>query len=279
MRLSSLLKQSGSVVLWTNDGAAGGDGTCSRLGPVSGMSGLLRAAAGTPLRKAIHMRLLIIEDDAKLAPLLARGLREEGFAVDVARDGEDGAYRAAGQDYDLIVLDVMLPGLDGFEVLERMRARGRRTPVLMLTARGAVEDRVRGLNGGADDYLKKPFEFEELLARIHALLRRAAPERDVCLRAGGLVLDPRSHEVTRGGAPIELTAKEFAILEYLLRHRGRVISRTELSEHAWDENFDAMSNVVDVTVYRLREKIDRRGPPLVQTVRGAGYVLRAPRKA
>lgn len=222
------------------------------------------------------MRLLIIEDDRKLAPLLARGLREEGFAVDVSGDGEDGAFRAVEQDYDAIVLDVMLPGIDGFQVLEKMRAKGRRTPVLMLTARGAVEDRVRGLNSGADDYLKKPFEFEELLARIRALLRRAAPEQDVRLAAGDLLLDPQRREVTRGGERVELTAKEFAVLEYLLRHRGRVISRTRLSEHVWDENFDAMSNVVDVTVYRLREKIDRRGPPLVYTVRGAGYVLREP---
>lgn len=220
------------------------------------------------------MRLLIIEDDPKLAPLLARGLREEGFAVDVAHDGEDGAYRALEQDYDTIVLDVMLPGLDGFEVLRRLRGKGRRTPVLMLTARGAVRDRVRGLNSGADDYLRKPFDFEELLARIHALLRRAAPQPDLRLAAGDLVLNPQSREATRGGVAVDLTAKEFAILEYLLRHRGRVISRTELSEHAWDENFDAMSNVIDVTVYRLREKIDRRGPPLVHTVRGAGYVLR-----
>ncbi len=225
------------------------------------------------------MRLLIIEDDPKFAPLLARGLREEGFAVDVTGDGADGAFRATEQDYDLIVLDVMLPGLDGFEVLERLRAKGRRTPVLMLTARGAVQDRVRGLNSGADDYLHKPFDFEELLARIHALLRRSAPEADVCLRADNLVLDPRSREVTRGGERIDLTAKEFSILEYLLRHRGHVISRTQLSEHVWDENFDAMSNVVDVTVYRLREKIDRRGPALVHTVRGAGYVLREPAKA
>ncbi len=225
---------------------------------------------------AAAMRLLLIEDDRKLAALLARGLREEGFAVDATDDGTDGAFRAVEQDYDAIILDVMLPGLDGFQVLEKMRAKGRRTPVLMLTARGALADRVRGLNSGADDYLRKPFDFEELLARIHALLRRAAPEPDVCLRADDLALDPRSRKVERAGHSVDLTAKEFAILEYLLRHKGRVISRTTLSEHVWDENFDAMSNVVDVTVYRLREKIHGRGAPLVHTVRGAGYVLREP---
>jgi DNA-binding response OmpR family regulator len=224
------------------------------------------------------MRLLIIEDDKKLATLLARGLREEGFAVDCSHDGEDGAFQAIERNYDAIVLDVMLPVMDGFEVLERLRAKDRTTPVLMLTARGAVQDRVRGLNSGADDYLRKPFEFEELLARVHALLRRAAPQTDVRLIADDLVLDPRTREITRGGVRVDVTVKEFAVLEYLLRHRGKVISRTELSEHVWDENFDAMSNVVDVTVYRLREKIDRRGPPVVRTVRGAGYVLRGPEK-
>lgn len=222
------------------------------------------------------MRLLLIEDDTKLAPLIARGLREEGFAVDVTGDGGDGAFRVVEQEYDAVILDVMLPGLDGFQVLEKMRAAGKRTPVLMLTARGAVKDRVRGLNSGADDYLKKPFDFEELLARIHALLRRAAPEQDVTLRVDDLILHPLSREVTRAREKVDLTAKEFSILEYLLRHRGRVISRTQLSEHVWDENFDSMSNVIDVTVYRLREKIHRHGPPLVHTVRGAGYVLRVP---
>lgn len=222
------------------------------------------------------MRLLLIEDDRKLSALLARGLREEGFAVDATDDGDDGAWRAGEHEYDAIVLDVMLPGMDGFQVLEKMRSKGRRTPVLMLTARGALADRVRGLNSGADDYLKKPFDFEELLARIHALLRRAAPEPDVCLRADDLVLDPHTRAVTRGGRAVELTAKEFSILEYLLRHKGRVISRTALTDHVWDENFDAMSNVVDVTVYRLREKIHAHGAALVHTVRGAGYVLRDP---
>jgi DNA-binding response OmpR family regulator len=222
------------------------------------------------------MRLLIIEDDLKLASLVARGLREEGFAVDLSHDGDDGVFRATEQDYDAIILDVLLPGRDGFQVLETLRSRGHRTPVLMLTARGAVEDRVRGLNGGADDYLKKPFDFEELLARIRALVRRAAPVPDVSLSAGGLRLDPQRREVSRAWALIDLTQKEFAILEYLMRHRGRVISRTRLTEHVWDENFDAMSNIVDVTIYRLREKIHRHGPPLVHTVRGAGYVLREP---
>jgi DNA-binding response OmpR family regulator len=222
------------------------------------------------------MRLLLIEDDPKLSRLLTRGLREEGFAVDASADGDDGAWRAVENTYDAIILDVNLPGMDGFAVLEMLRSKGRRTPVLMLTARGALQDRLRGLNSGADDYLRKPFDFEELLARIHALLRRAAPEKEVCLRVGDLTLDPQKREVIRSGHGVDLTAKEFAILEYLLRHKGRVISRTTLSEHVWDENFDAMSNVVDVTVYRLREKIHAHGPPLVHTVRGAGYVLRDP---
>jgi DNA-binding response OmpR family regulator len=220
------------------------------------------------------MRLLLIEDDAKLSRLLTRGLREEGFAVDATAEGDDGAWRAIENAYDCVILDVNLPAMDGFTILEKMRAKGRRTPVLMLTARGALQDRVRGLNSGADDYLKKPFDFEELLARVHALLRRAAPEPDACLRADDLVLDPHRRQVTRGGEHVALTAKEFAILEYLFRHRGRVISRTQLTEHVWDESFDSMSNVVDVTVYRLREKIHRNAQPLVHTVRGAGYVLR-----
>ena len=222
------------------------------------------------------MRLLLVEDDAKLSELLARGLREEGFSVDPTADGEDGAWRAVTTDYDALILDVNLPGMDGFAVLDPLRAKGRRTPVLMLTARGALQDRLRGLNGGADDYLRKPFAFEELVARLHALLRRAAPEPDVCLRTAGLVLDPTARVASRDGRLIDLTAKEFAILEYLMRNKGRVISRTVLSEHVWDETFDAMSNVVDVTIYRLREKIHAHGPPLVHTVRGAGYVFRDP---
>jgi DNA-binding response OmpR family regulator len=223
------------------------------------------------------MRLLLVEDDGKLSRLIARGLREEGFAVDTARDGEDAAWRAVEGEYDCVVLDVMLPKLDGFGVLAKLREAGKLTPVLMLTARGALEDRLRGLRGGADDYLTKPFAFEELLARLHVLVRRHSPERDVCLRAKNVVLNPLTRQALVAGAPVELNPKEFSILEYLLRHRGRVISRTCLAEHVWDENFDAMSNVVDVTVYRLREKLQGGlASPLrlIETVRGAGYVIK-----
>ena len=221
------------------------------------------------------MRLLVIEDDENIARFLQKGLREEGFAVDVARDGEEGTHLAREVDYDLITLDVQLPKRDGFEVLRDLRSRGVRSRILMLTVRGAVEDSVRGLEGGADDYLKKPFAFAELLARVRALLRRNAQEGPSILSAQDLVMDLRTRKVTRGGEQVVLSAKEFTVLEYLLRHPGEVISRTRLAEHAWDENFDAFSNVIDVTVYRLREKIDRgQACRLIHTVRGAGYVLR-----
>lgn len=221
------------------------------------------------------MRLLVIEDDENIARFLQKGLREEGFAVDVAHDGEEGLFQAREVDYDLITLDVQLPKRDGFDVLRELRRRGVRSRILMLTVRGAVEDSVRGLEGGADDYLKKPFAFAELLARVRALLRRNAQEGPSVLEAQDLVMDLRTRRVTRGGEPVVLSAKEFTVLEYLLRHPGEVISRTRLAEHAWDENFDAFSNVIDVTVYRLREKIDRgQSCKLIHTVRGAGYVLR-----
>ncbi len=221
------------------------------------------------------MRLLVIEDDENIARFLQKGLREEGFAVDVARDGEEGTHLAREVDYDLITLDVQLPKRDGFEVLRDLRSRGVRSRILMLTVRGAVEDSVRGLEGGADDYLKKPFAFAELLARVRALLRRNAQEGPSILSAQDLVMDLRTRKVTRGGEQVVLSAKEFTVLEYLLRHPGEVISRTRLAEHAWDENFDAFSNVIDVTVYWLREKIDRgQACRLIHTVRGAGYVLR-----
>jgi len=222
------------------------------------------------------MRLLIVEDEPKVARFIERGLREEHYAVDVAYDGEAGLDLALLHDYDLAILDVMLPRKDGFTVLQELRAAGRSCRVLMLTARDGVHDRVRGLDGGADDYLVKPFAFEELLARVRALLRRRADE-PVVLCAADLELDLTSRKVTRAGKLLALSAKEFAVLEYLLRHQGAVISRTQLSEHVWDQHFDSMTNVIDVTLYHLRQKLDRDFPvPLIRTVRGAGYVLEAP---
>jgi DNA-binding response OmpR family regulator len=222
------------------------------------------------------MRLLLVEDEPKVARFIERGLREEHFAVDVARDGPSGADLALTHDYDAIILDVMLPGRDGFAVLRELRAAGCRSRVLMLTARDSVKDRVRGLDTGADDYLVKPFAFEELLARLRALLRRRADE-PLLLRAADLTLDVKSRETNRAGRPLALSARECAVLEYLLRHQGEVVTRTRLAEHVWDQHFDPMTNVIDVTVYHLREKVDRPFPvPLIHTVRGMGYVLKAP---
>ncbi len=211
-----------------------------------------------------------------MAGLLRRGLTEEGWAVDVAQNGEDAVWAASENPYDAIVLDVMLPDTDGFEVCRRLRATGRWAPVLMLTARDGVPDRIAGLDVGADDYLTKPFAFSELFARLRALLRRGAPERPAVLRAGGLTLDPATRRVHRGDVPIELTAKEFALLEALLRRSGEVLSRGQLIEHVWDFDHEAESNVVDVYVRYLRMKIDRPfGRDSIETVRGVGYRLRA----
>jgi len=219
---------------------------------------------------------LVVEDEVKMASLLSRGLKEEGYAVDVAATGQEGVWAATENPYDAIVLDVMLPDVDGFEVCRRLRETGRWAAVIMLTARDGVAHRVRGLDAGADDYLTKPFSFAELLARLRALLRRDAGERPVLLRAGDLTLDPATRRVTRGDAPVELTAKEFALLEYLLRHPDEVLSRTRLIEHVWDFAYEGDSNVVDVYVRYLREKIDRPfGRHSIETVRGAGYRLRA----
>ena len=222
------------------------------------------------------MRILIVEDETSIANFIRDGLTEEGFAVDVADNGKKGLQLALDNldEYDVLLLDWMLPGLNGIEICRSIRRENEHIPIIFLTAKDTVDDAVFGLEAGANDYIRKPFSFEELLARLHALLRRAAPEKDICLRAADLTLDPQKRTVTRAGHTVDLTAKEFAILEYLLRHKGRVISRTTLSEHVWDENFDAMSNVVDVTIYRLREKIHSHGPPLIHTVRGAGYVVR-----
>lgn len=221
------------------------------------------------------MRVLVVEDEPKMAGLLERGLAEEGYAVDLAGTGQDAIWAATENPYDAIVLDVMLPDLDGFEVCRRLRAEGRWAPVLMLTARDAVPDRVGGLDAGADDYLTKPFAFSELFARLRALLRRGAAERPSALRVGDLVLDPATRRVHRGETPVELTAKEFALLEYLMRHPGEVLTRSTLIEHVWDFGYDGDSNVVDVYVRYLRQKIDRPfGADAIETVRGSGYRLR-----
>jgi two-component system, OmpR family, response regulator len=221
------------------------------------------------------MRVLVVEDDVKMASLLRRGLLEEGLAADVARTGDDALWMAEATDYDAIVLDVMLPGADGFEVCRRLRESGRWSPVLMLTARDAVEDRVAGLDAGADDYLTKPFSFAELLARLRALARRAPLERPTVLEAGDLRLDPATRRAWRGDVEIGLSAKEFALLETFMRRPGEVLSRYQLLEHCWDYGYENRSNVVDVYVRYLREKIDRPfGRSSLQTVRGVGYRFR-----
>ncbi|MBA2567908.1 MAG: response regulator transcription factor [Actinobacteria bacterium] len=218
------------------------------------------------------MRVLVVEDDVKMASLLRRGLLEEGLSADVARTGDDALWMAEATEYDAIVLDVMLPGLDGFEVCRRLRESGRWSPVLMLTARDAVEDRVAGLDAGADDYLTKPFSFAELLARLRALARRPALERPTVLEAGDLRLDPATRQAWRGETEIELSAKEFALLETFMRRPGAVLSRYQLLEHCWDYGYENRSNVVDVYVRYLREKIDRPfGRSSLETVRGVGY--------
>ena len=218
------------------------------------------------------MRVLVVEDHDRMADLIRRGLVEEGYAVDLAATGEEGEWLASENPYDAILLDVMLPDADGFEICRRIRDAECWAPVLMLTARDAVDDRVRGLDSGADDYLTKPFSFVELLARLRALVRRGPSERPPALRTGELVLDPATHEVKRRGVRIDLTAKEFALLEYLMRHAGEVLSRSRLIEHVWDFAFEGDSNIVDVYIRYLREKIDRPfGVASIETVRGAGY--------
>ncbi|MFY9808519.1 MAG: response regulator transcription factor [Pseudonocardiaceae bacterium] len=222
------------------------------------------------------MRVLIVEDELRMAALLKRGLEEDGYAVDVVSTGTDAVWQANEFSYDAIVLDVMLPGLDGVGVCRRLRESGRWMPVLMLTARDAVEDRVRGLDAGADDYLTKPFSFAELSARIRALIRRGAVERPSELHAADLRLDPATRQAWRGQVELELSTKEFALLELFLRHRGQVLTRTRILEHMWDFAYDGVSNVVDQYVLYLRRKIDRPfGLEQLETVRGAGYRLRA----
>ena len=222
------------------------------------------------------MRVLVVEDEKKLGELIARGLREEGYAADLADRGEEALWMANAVDYDAIVLDVMLPGVDGFEVCRKLRAGSVWTPVLMLTARDAIDDRVVGLDAGADDYLVKPFSFEELLARLRALTRRAPVERPAVIEVDDLRLDPGSHRAWRGDAELDLSAKEFSLLELFMRRPGMVLSRAQLLDGAWDIAFESRSNVVDVYVRYLREKIDRPfGRDSIETVRGVGYRLRA----
>ncbi len=222
------------------------------------------------------MRILLVEDEAKLAAALARGLLHQGYAVDTASTGPDALFKARVNDYDAIVLDVMLPGVDGFEVCDTLRRDSRWAPVLMLTARDQVEDRIKGLDVGADDYLVKPFSFDELLARLRALLRRRPLERPVVLRVGGVELDPAGHTVSRDGRDVELTAREFMLLRFMMEHPTEVLTRTRLLEHVWDENYDGTGNLVDVYVGYLRKKLERPfGRGLIKTVRGVGYTLEA----
>jgi two-component system OmpR family response regulator len=222
------------------------------------------------------MRILLVEDEIKMARAIRRGLEQEGYAVDAVGDGEEALFRATESDYDGIVLDLMLPGMDGFAVCRTLRSRDRWAPVLVLTARDAVADRIQGLDAGADDYLVKPFAFGELLARLRALVRRGPGARPAVLKVGDVSLDPAAHRVLRAGQAIELSAREFALLEYLMRQAGEVVSRTRILDHVWDYNYDGLSNVVDVYVGYLRRKLgtsSNGGEPFIRTVRGVGYVV------
>ncbi|MDA0691587.1 MAG: response regulator transcription factor [Nitrospinae bacterium] len=221
------------------------------------------------------MRILIVEDEKKVAAFIKKGLEEETYAVDVAYDGEEGLYLGMENQYDLIILDLMLPVIDGLEVLSRLRGNKVDTPILLLTAKDSVEDKVTGLNTGADDYLTKPFAFSELLARIRVLLRRGKAETKTVLQVDGLTLDLVSHKVNRNGEEIELTGKEYSVLEYFMRNQGKVLTRTMIAEHVWDYNFDTFTNVIDVYVNHLRKKIDKSYPDkLLHTLRGVGYIMK-----
>ena len=220
------------------------------------------------------MRILLVEDEPDAARILAKGLRRRKYAVDVAADGEEAEYQASVNDYDLIILDVMLPRKDGLDVCRELRAAGSAVPILMLTARDAVQDRIAGLDTGADDYLTKPFDLHELLARVRALLRRGQALRPEKIGVADLTIDTRAHQVERAGRRVELTGKEYALLEYLARRAGEVVSRAEIGEHVWDENFDPFTNLIEVYIQRLRRKIDDgHRLKLIRTLRGEGYAL------
>lgn len=220
------------------------------------------------------MRILLVEDEPDVARMLAKGLREQSYAVDVAADGQTALFQAQMNEYDLLILDVMLPQKDGLEVCRELRAAGSVVPVLMLTARDAVQDRIAGLDSGADDYLIKPFDFHELLARARALLRRGQALKPSVIEIADLAIDTRAHQVKRAGSVVSLTAKEYALLEYLARRADEVVTRAEIAEHVWDENFDPFSNLIEVYIQRLRRKIDERHEQkLIRTLRGEGYLL------
>jgi len=222
------------------------------------------------------MRILVVDDDERLCDIIKRGLEEDFYAVDCVYDGEEGEYYAEADSYNLIILDIMMPKVDGLQICRHLRAKNINTPVLMLTAKDAVEDRVKGLDAGADDYLVKPFAFAELLARVRALLRREGPSKSPVIEVGELVMNTVTREVSWKGEPVVLTTKEYVILEYLMRRPNAVVTRTMIEEHAWDDAFDSLSNLVDVYIRRLRQKIDpEQGKNIIQTIRGAGYRLKA----
>jgi heavy metal response regulator len=221
------------------------------------------------------MKILLVEDERKVASFIKRGLEEEHFTVDVAYDGESGEFMALTSEYDLIILDILLPKKNGFEVLKSLRANGIQTPILILTAKGSIDDKVEGLNSGADDYLTKPFAFAELIARIRSLLRRTSSEKSNIIKVADLELDTVKHIAKRGEKIIELTAREYSLLEYFMRNKGRVLTRTMIAEHIWDYHFDTGSNIIDVYVRRLRKKIDEGFPKkLIHTIRGVGYIIK-----
>jgi heavy metal response regulator len=222
------------------------------------------------------MRILVIEDEKKVADFISNGLAEEGYAVDIAHDGDEGLFLAMTNEYDVILLDIMLPQMDGFTLCSKLRSENNQTPILMLTAKDAIKDKVRGLDAGADDYLTKPFAFEELLARIRSLLRKKSLLQKTRFQVDNLVLDTITHTVTRGDSEITLSVKEYALLEYLMRNAGSVVTRTMIAEHVWDINFDTFTNVIDVYINYLRNKIDRgQETKLIHTVRGRGYILKS----